>query len=320
MRWMSQAFPQTKKIDLRKYGMSSCKILLSSIALVCTLVMLAQVPALASGDIAKGAYIFKTAGCTGCHTRDEDRKNGILLAGGRAFKTPFGTYYSPNISPDPSGIGTWSKENFLNALRHGINPDGANYFPVFPYVSYTKMSDQDVLHLWAYMKTLKPVARKNQDHDVNIIFGSRFLMTFWKLMNFQAGALQPDPDKDKTWNRGRYLVDALGHCGECHTPRDSLGALKGGMYLSGTSNGPDGNTVPNITPDKKTGIGGWTVDDFDSLLSMGMLPDGDFVGGSMGEAIENTESLTDTDRKAIAIYLKTIPAISQKIEKSKSKK
>ena len=287
--------------------------------MISILTVLAQAPAYASGDIKRGAYIFKAAGCTGCHTRNDDRKNSILLAGGRAFKTPFGTYYSPNISSSSDGIGSWTQSDFQNALRYGIAPDGSNYFPVFPYVSYTKMADRDIDDLWAYMKTLKPVARENKDHDVNIFFGSRFLMHFWKLMNFQEGTIQADPAKSEEWNRGRYLVEALGHCGECHTPRNALGASKSDMYLAGTINGPDGDTVPNITPDKETGIGIWAVDDYDSLLSMGMLPDGDFVGGSMGEAIENTESLTNADRTAIAVYLKSVPAISHKIKKTKAK-
>jgi len=291
-----------------------------SLVMICIVTALTQAPApaSASGDLTKGAYIFKAAGCTGCHTRNDDRKNGIFLAGGRAFKTPFGTYYSPNITPASDGIGSWTQPNFRNALRHGVAPDGSNYFPVFPYVSYTRMSDRDIENLWTYMKTLQPVDRKNKEHDVNIVFGSRFLMHFWKLMNFQEGTVQNDPAKSEEWNRGRYLVEALGHCGECHTPRNALGASKSDMYLAGAVNGPDGDTVPNITPDKETGIGAWAVDDYDSLLSMGMLPDGDFVGGSMGEAIENTEGLTNTDRTAIAVYLKSIPAISHKIIKTKA--
>jgi mono/diheme cytochrome c family protein len=272
-----------------------------------------------AADLKNGAYVFKAAGCTGCHTRDDDRKQGVMLAGGRAFKTPFGTYYSPNITPDESGIGSWSEVDFLTALRHGKSPDNSNYFPVFPYVSYTKMSDTDIADMWAYLKTMKPVQRTNRAHDVNIIFGSRFLMTFWKLLNFEEGPLEPAPGQNPSWNRGRYLVDAMGHCGECHTPRNKLGAMQSDMYLSGSINGPDGNTVPNITPDKSTGLGAWAADDFDSLLSMGMLPDGDFVGGSMGEAIENTEGLSNADRKAVTTYLKSIPAISHKIEKPKSK-
>jgi mono/diheme cytochrome c family protein len=265
-----------------------------------------------AADPKNGAYVFKIAGCTGCHTREDDRKKSILLAGGRSFKTPFGTYYSPNITPDQTGLGGWDEDDFKNALRHGVTPDGSNYFPVFPYVSYTKMSNTDISDLWAYIKTLPPVSRKNQDHDVNIIFGSRFLMFFWKLLNFDEGPQPSDITKDEAWNRGRYLVDALGHCTECHTPRNLMGALKTDMYLAGTAVGPDGDAVPNITPDMETGIGKWLDDEYDSLLSMGMLPDGDFVGGSMGEVVENTESLTNNDRIAIINYLKSVQPISHK--------
>ncbi len=266
-----------------------------------------------AGDFKNGAYVFKAAGCTGCHTREDDRKKEIYLAGGRAFKTPFGTYFSPNITPDKSGIGTWNESDFKSALRHGITPDGDNYFPVFPYLSYTKMSDEDISDLWTYMKSVASIKRENRDHDVNFIFSSRFLITFWKLLFFSEGVLQPNQKQPPDWNRGRYLVDAVGHCGECHTPRNFLGAWKSDMYLAGTTSGPDGKSVPNITPDLKTGINGWKFDDFDSLLSMGMLPDGDFVGASMGEVVENTEGLIDSDRNAISTYLQSIPAISHKV-------
>jgi len=279
-------------------------------------------PDAATGSALKhGEYVFRIAGCRTCHTTAADRKNNVFLAGGRSLKTPFGTYYSPNITPDPDfGIGKWSRQDFIRALRQGKNPDGDNYFPVFPYVSYTRMSDQDMSDLWAFLQTLPPVARQNKDHEAGLIFGSRFMVGPWKLINFQPGPLAPIPNQSEIWNRGRYLVDALGHCGECHTPRDKLGGIRTGMYLAGTPDGPGGDTVPNITPDEKTGIGAWSIDDYDSLLSMGMLPDGDFVGGSMGEVIKNTESLTDIDRKAIATFLKTVPAVSHKISKNVQKK
>jgi len=276
----------------------------------------------ATGDetVARGNYIFRVAGCIGCHTTEADRKKNTFLAGGRALKTPFGTYYSPNITPDPKfGIGNWREHDFVRALRQGKNPDGRHYFPVFPYTSYTQMTDQDMRDLWAFLKTQPPVPRKNKDHDVGILFGARIIIGAWKILNFSPGVVAQDSAKSGNWNRGRYLVNALGHCGECHTPRDHLGGTKTEMYLSGTSNGPDGDTVPNITPDKETGINTWTNDDYDSLLSMGMLPDGDFVGGSMGEVVDNLEKLTEADRNAIVVYLKSIPAIFHKIEKSPAK-
>ena len=298
------------------------QIRIPSIITFCGTMMLAPDFGMAGeANLSRGEYVFRVAGCRGCHTTNGDRKNHVFLAGGRSLKTPFGVYYSPNITPDPEhGIGKWSEGDFIQAMRQGKNPNGDNYFPVFPYVSYTRMTDTDMRDLWAYMKTLPAVPRQNKEHEAGIIFGSRFMVGPWKLINFQSGPVKPDPVKSENWNLGRYLVDALGHCGECHTPRDNLGGIRKDLYLAGTINGPDGDSVPNITPDRKTGIGAWSIDDYDSLLSMGMLPDGDFVGGSMGEAVENTESLTDADRKAIATYLKTIPAISHKIEKPKSRK
>jgi len=280
-----------------------------------------EISTASAANAKQGEYIFRIAGCRGCHTTEADRKKNVFLAGGRALKTPFGTYYSPNISPDPDhGIGKWSERDFRQALRRGKNPDGDHYFPVFPYGSYTRMTDQDISDLWAYMKTVPPVARPNKPHDAGFIFGSRIIMGPWKLMNFTSGAFTPESSKPDQWNRGRYLVDALGHCAECHSPRNISGGLKTDMYLAGTPEGPDGKPVPNITPDAKTGIGKWDSSDIDSLLSMGMLPDGDFVGGSMGEAVDNTEFLTPNDRKAIAEYLKSIPAINHKVQKSKSDK
>lgn len=283
--------------------------------IVLILSMSAGSPAVSAGDPGNGAYVFKAAGCQGCHTAPEDKKNGVLLAGGRAFKTPFGTYYSPNITPHATGLGDWREDDFVNALKKGENPDGDNYFPVFPYVSYTKMQDKDIRDLWAYMKTLKPVERANRDHDVNILFGSRFLMTFWKWVNFNEGPVADDASRPASWNRGRYLVDALAHCTECHTPRNFMGGLKNDLYLAGNAEGPEGDPVPNITPDKESGLGDWTADDYDSLLSMGMLPDGDFVGASMAEAVENTENLTDDDRRTVIEYLLSVNAIHNKVKR-----
>jgi len=277
-----------------------------------------EVPTANAADTVQGEYIFRVAGCRGCHTTEADRKKNIFLAGGRALKTPFGTYYSPNISPDPvHGVGKWTETDFTQALRHGRNPDGEHYFPVFPYGSYTRMTDQDISDLWAYLKTTPPIARPNKAHDAGFVFGSRIIMGPWKFMNFRSGALKLDPSKPAEWNRGRYLVDALGHCAECHSPRNKLGGLKSGMYLAGNPEGPDGDAVPNITPDTETGIGKWDESDIDSLLSMGMLPDGDFVGGSMGEAVDNTEFLSPKDREAVVEYLKSIPAIKHKVQKPK---
>lgn len=261
----------------------------------------------ASGDatLARGAYLFAAAGCQGCHT---DVKNkGAPLAGGRALKTPFGTFYTPNITADvETGIGGWSDEDFIRALREGVSPSGAHLYPAFPYTSYTLMGDDDMRALKAYIFSLPAAQQENRPHDLGFPYGWRALLGVWKWMNFTPGAFEPNPVKSPSWNRGAYLVEALGHCGECHTPRGTLGGLDRSRWLAGTTEGPDGGKVPNITPDEATGIGGWSASQVTGALRTGLLPDGDVVGATMGEVVENTTSrLSDEDRAAIAEYLLT---------------
>jgi len=264
--------------------------------------------------VKRGAYIFHAAGCAGCHT---DTKNkGALLAGGHALKTPFGTYYGPNITADKThGIGNWSDADFIRALREGKSPDGDHYFPVFPYPSFTKMTDQDMRDLKAYIFSLPAVATPNKPHDINFPFGFRFSMIFWKILFFDEGAYKADPAQNAEWNRGAYLSNALSHCGECHTPRNFMGALKSDMNMAGTPDGPDNGSVPNITPDKDTGIGKWSHAEIMDVLDGGMMPDGDFVGGAMTEVSDNLAKISKEDRKAIAVYIKSLPPIRNKVTK-----
>jgi mono/diheme cytochrome c family protein len=257
----------------------------------------------------RGAYIFTAADCAGCHTNI--KANGPLLAGGRPLKTPFGTFYSPNITPDPEhGIGRWTDADFIRALREGVAPDGSHLYPVFPYTSFTRMTDQDMLDLKAYIFSLPTVAQANRAHEIDFPFGWRFTLGAWKLLNFTEGAFAPDPAKDAEWNRGAYLVQALGHCGECHTPRDWLGGLDPSRAFAGTTEGPEGGKVPNITPDPETGIGSWSRADILRVLKTGMLPDFDAVGSAMGEVVQTTSRLTDADRQAIAVYLESLPPLA----------
>ncbi len=269
--------------------------------------------------IARGKYVFDAADCMACHT--DTANQGAPLAGGRRLETPFGAFYSPNITPDAAtGIGAWTDEEFRDALRHGRAPDGSHLFPVFPYPSYTLMSDADIADLKAYLFSQPPVARENRPHEVGPPFGWRFLIAGWKALFFTPGAFRPDAARDDKWNRGAYLATALGHCGECHTPRNAFGARQPDRTLAGTTEGPDGGSVPNITPDKETGIGGWSEDDIDTLLTLGMTPDGDFVGAGMGEVVSNSTSrLTPADRAALIAYLRSLPAISNKITRSPAK-
>jgi mono/diheme cytochrome c family protein len=265
----------------------------------------------ASADpVVRGAYLFAAAGCVGCHT---DVKNaGAGLAGGRALETPFGTFYSPNITPDPgTGIGAWTEADFRRAMREGVAPDGSAYFPVFPYPSFTGMTDADLADMWAYMRTIPPVVRENRSHDANFPFGWRALAPVWQWLNFEPGPFAPDSSWPEEVARGAYLVNAVAHCGECHTPRDALGALDRDAALSGTPDGPEGGTVPNITPDPATGIGGWSDDEVMRVLETGMLPNYDVVGGAMGEVVRNsTGLLKPEDRRAILAYLRTLPPIA----------
>jgi mono/diheme cytochrome c family protein len=253
--------------------------------------------------IEKGRYLVYAGGCITCHTADSD--DAIPLAGGHEIKSPFGTFYGPNITPDDeTGIGAWSDEDFVRAFHEGKNPDGDAYFPAFPYTSYTGMSSDDILAIKAYLFSLEPVTNQVPPHDLPLYMSSRLAAQGWQLSYFHAARFEPDETKSNEWNRGAYLVRHLGHCGECHTPRGRLGALQYDKALTGVPKSEDGDGAPNITADPEDGIGRWAMRDIEYFLDIGMLPDGDFAGGSMSAVIDdNTSHLTPEDRKAIAIYL-----------------
>jgi len=258
--------------------------------------------ALAQGDAKRGEYLAKAGGCVGCHT--EEKKDAVPFAGGRALKTPFGTFYGPNITPDAeAGIGRWSEVDFVRAMRLGERPDGANFFPAFPYPSFTKISDSDLRDLWAYLRTLPPSAQASKDHDLWFIFGWRWLVSVWKFFFFTPGPFANIPGVSEIVNRGAYLVQALGHCGECHTPRNFLGGPKLGRSLAG-GKGPDGKGVANLTP---TGLKKWDDKELKEFLTTGLTPDGDVPAESMGEVITNTTSkLLPADLDAVIAYLRTL--------------
>lgn len=233
------------------------------------------------------------------------------LAGGRALESPFGTFYSPNITPDPeTGIGGWSDAAFLQAFHEGVGPGGRYYFPAFPYTSYTGVTPEDLLAIKAYLDALEPVRRENREHALAWYVNNRLAAAAWQILWFDSGRFEPDPARDPVWNRGAYLVRHLGHCGECHTPRNGLGARLEDQELAGAAAGPNGKPVPNITPHPRDGIGAWSIDDLMLFLEIGMLPDGDFVGGEMAAVIDdNTSRLTPEDRRAIAVYVGTVPPL-----------
>jgi len=260
----------------------------------------------------RGATIFAAAGCAGCHTAAGD--DAVALAGGRALETPFGTFYGPNITPDPEhGIGAWTDEDFLLALSQGVAPDGSDLYPVFPYTSFTRMTPEDMLDLKAHLFAQAPAATPNRPHEVGFPFSIRRSLTFWKLLNFEAGPEPAADGRDEAWHRGRYIVRALAHCGECHTPRDAMGAADEAMFLAGNPEGPSGEPVPNITPDPATGIGGWGEGDLTYFLLTGMTPSGDFVAGEMGEVIAGTSKLGEADRAAIAAYLTSLAPVANQV-------
>jgi mono/diheme cytochrome c family protein len=217
----------------------------------------------------------------------------------------------PNITPDPeSGIGGWSSAEFVQALTAGVSPDGKPYFPAFPYTSYTRMTRQDLVDLKAYLDTVEPVANDVPDHALDFPYSIRALLRGWQLLFFDQGPFEPDPNRSEVWNRGAYIVTGPGHCSECHSPRNALGARQEDRFLAGNPEGPEGKPVPNITPHPEDGIGGWSTTDIAFALQTGILPDGDVLGGAMAEVVKDATSyLTAEDRTAIAEYLRSLPPL-----------
>ena len=254
--------------------------------------------------IARGQYLATAADCIACHTTP----GGKPYAGGRAFRLPFGTIYSPNITPDPAtGIGGWSDGQFVRAVRQGVGAKGEELYPAFPYTSYHRMSDADAVAIKAYLFSLGPVQARVEANSLVFPFNQRPLMRFWKLLFMPSRGFTTDPGRSAEWNRGAYLVTALGHCGECHTPRNLLYGLNGGQALSGET--MQGWTAWNITSDPSHGIGAWSADEIAAYLRYGYAPRRGAANGPMKEAVDFSLSrLTPADLHAIAAYLKASPA------------
>lgn len=262
----------------------------------------------AVGDPGRGEYVLAMGGCVACHT---DAKNGgALLAGGRALATPFGVFYSSNITPDPeAGIGGWTTGEFVRAMRQGLSPEGQHYYPAFPYPSYAKMTEQDLIDLKAYLDSVEPVGTEVRPHDIGFPFNIRQSLAGWKFLFFDDSPFEPDPNQSDLWNRGAYLVRGPGHCGECHTPRNLLGGPDESRYLAGNPVGAEGKATPNITP-HETGIADWSETDIAFSLESGLTPDYDSFGAGMGEVVNDaTSKLTNEDREAIATFLISLPPI-----------
>ncbi len=264
---------------------------------------------LGAGDATRGERIFWAGGCSSCHARPGAEGDALLqLAGGRKLVTEFGTFVPPNISPDPGdGIGSWSVDDFANAMMRGVAPDGSHLYPAFPYTSYARMQPADVADLFAYLKTLPAVSGRAPDHDLSFPFNLRRGVGLWKLLYLSDQPVIALPaDAPPAVGLGRYLVEGPGHCGECHTPRDILGGGDKERWLAGAVAAEGGGVVPNITSGEG-GIGDWSAGDIAAYLETGFTPDFDSVGGAMAEVQRNLARLRSEDRQAIAAYLKAVP-------------
>ena len=257
-------------------------------------------------NLANGLTTFNAAGCSSCHAVP-GQPDRLKLGGGLAIPSPFGTFYAPNISPDPvDGIGRWTEADFVTALVKGTSPSGTHYFPAFPYTSYQHAKVDDVRDLFAYLKTLAAVPGKVRDHDVPFPFNIRRNIGIWKWLFMDGQPFKPDTARSGGWNRGAYLVGSLGHCAECHSPRNFLGGIITAQRFAGGPNPEGEGWVPNIT---QRGLGEWSVNDVAYFLETGELPDGDSAGGAMARVIRNTSQLPAEDRAAMAEYLKSLPPV-----------
>ena len=262
------------------------------------------------GDAAAGERIFWAGGCASCHATPVNGKRAkgadkLVLGGGALLESLYGTFYVPNISPHTDGIGGWSTLDFVNAMQRGVSPDGRHYYPSFPYASYARMRIEDLIDLKAFMDSLPAVAGTTPGHELGSPWSMRRGVGIWKRLYLETGPVinVEDPLAD----RGRYLVEGPGHCGECHTPRDFLGGLVTESWLAGAPHPEGKGRIPNITPGE-SGIADWSAADIEYYLESGFTPDFDTVGGSMVAVQENMAKLSKDDRAAIAAYLKALPA------------
>ncbi len=254
------------------------------------------------GDADHGNYLLRLGGCVACHT--DVAKQGAFLAGGAPIKTPFGSFYAPNISSDQThGLGSWTLEQFVSAMSDGRSPSKEAYYPVFPYAFYRSMTDQDLLDLWTALQAVPPSQEPNKPHEIAFPFYIRTAMKPWQKLFLKTEAFKASSDKSDEWNRGDYIVNGPGHCGACHTPRNLMGARKTDLSLSGSNSGPGGSAIPSITLgalEKQ----GWTHYDLIFSFQIGLKPDGDVMGGTMAEVVnESLQHLSEADQAAIATYL-----------------
>lgn len=255
-----------------------------------------------TGDPVRGELVFTAAGCASCHAAPGATGEAeLVLAGGQRFPSDFGTFLAPNISPSEAGIGGWSVADLGNALMRGVSPDGAHYYPALPYASYAKMQPQDVADIHAYMQSLPLSDVASQPHEMGFPFNIRRSVGVWKALFLNTDwVLTGDLTPEET--RGREIVEALAHCGECHTPRNALGGMDTARWLAGAPNPSGEGTIPNITPAKLT----WSTGEIVTYLTTGFTPEFDSAGGHMAHVVTNMAALPDTDRQAVAAYLKKV--------------
>jgi mono/diheme cytochrome c family protein len=256
-------------------------------------------------DLANGRTMFLIGGCASCHAVPK-QEDPTRLGGGLALPTAFGTFHVPNISSDTkNGIGGWNEAQFIAAMRYGVSPSGQHLYPAFPYTSYQAMRTEDLRDLFAYLKTLPAVSGAAPDHALKFPFNIRRTVGLWKLLFLDDAPFRPDAAQSPQWNRGAYLVNAPGHCAECHSPRNLLGAILADRRFTGGQSPTGQGGVPDITQGK---LRDWKVEDFVEVLDSGMTPDSDRVGGAMVEVVASTRELGAADREAMAVYLKSLRA------------
>jgi mono/diheme cytochrome c family protein len=259
-----------------------------------------------TGDPVKGEAVFWASGCASCHMADKaEGEAQLVLSGGQKFPSDFGTFIAPNISQDPEhGIGSWTLLDLANAITRGVSPEGEHYYPALPYASYAKMEMQDVADLYAFLKTLPADPTPSQPHELGFPFSMRETIGGWKLMFLSNDWALPG-NVTPTVTRGRYIAEALAHCGECHTPRNMLGGMDTARWLGGAPNPSGDGRIPNITSGKL----GWTAPDIVQYLTTGFTPEYDSVGGHMAHVVENMARLPESDRQAVAEYILAVPSV-----------
>jgi mono/diheme cytochrome c family protein len=269
------------------------------------------------GDAAHGRNVFYAGGCAACHaTPGQDDR--LRLGGGLKLPSPFGAFTVPNISPHPTdGIGAWKTGDLANAMLSGVSPNGAHYYPAFPYVTYAHARIDDIKDLMAFLRTLAPVEGKAAGHDLPFPFNIRRSLGLWKLLFLSPGELAENTARNASWNHGAYLVEALSHCGECHTPRNILGGQDRSRAYAGGPNPEGKGRVPNITPDP-TGIGKWSKAEIVEVLASGFTPEFDSVGSTMAAVVRNTAELPASDREAIAEYIMSLAPVASEAKKKKA--